>query len=72
MKTFKDWAGQEIIYSIVYEEINEDTDEKTYRCYIKPNGIDDEWFPIGSGRNKDAALEDAINEWNYFDTVGRG
>jgi hypothetical protein len=72
MKTFKDWAGQEIIYEFRYEPLHEDTDDKEYTCYIKANGPDDEWFPIGSGKTKDIALKYAIQQWNHFDTVGRG
>ena len=72
MKTFKDWAGQEIIYDFRYENLHEDTDEKEYTCYIKPNGPADESFPIGSGKTKEIALKHAIEQWNYFDTTGRG
>jgi len=72
MKTFKDWAGQEIIYDIRHELLHEDSNVKEYSCYIKPNGPDDEWFPIGSGKSKEIALENAIQQWNHFDTVGRG
>jgi len=68
MKTFKDWAGQEIIYDFRYEPLR----EYEYTCYIKPNGPDDEWFPIGSGKTKEIALKYAIEQWNHFDTVGRG
>jgi hypothetical protein len=72
MKTFKDWAGQEIIYEFRHETLHEDTDKKEFTCYIKANGLDDEWFPIASGKTKDIALKNAIAEWNHYDTVGRG
>lgn len=72
MKTFNDWSGQKIIYEFRYENLHEDTDEKEYTCYIKPNGPKDEWFPISSGKTKDIALNNAIKEWNYLDSVGRG
>ena len=71
MQTFKDWAGQEIIYDFRYETLHEDTDEKEFTCYIKANGIDDEWFPISSGKTKKLALQNAIQEWNNIDTMGR-
>ena len=72
MKTIKDWAGQEIIYDFRYETLHEDTDEKEYTCYLKPNGPNDEWWPAGSGKTKEIALKEAIKYWNWFDTDGRG
>ena len=72
MKTFIDWAGTKIIYEFRHETLHKDTDEKEFTCYIKTNGVDDEWFPIGGGKTKEIALKNAIQEWNYFDTVGRG
>ena len=72
IKTFKDWAGQTIIYDFRYETLHEDTDEKEYTCYIKPNGPEDEWFPIGSGKTKEIALKNAKEQWDHFDTIGRG
>lgn len=72
MKTFIDWAGTKIIYEFRHETLHEDTLEKEFTCYIKANGIDDEWFPIGGGKTKEIAFKNAIQEWNHFDTVGRG
>ena len=69
MKTFKDWAGQEIEYKFRFETLHEDTEVKEFTCYIKPEGS---WYPISSGKTQDKALADAISEWNFFDTEGRG
>ena len=68
MKTFKDWANQEIQYDFRYDTLHEDTDEKEWTCYLKLNG---DWMPLGSGSTKDKALADAIREWNYVDNEGR-
>ena len=65
MKTFKDWAGQEIIYEFVYETLHEDTDEKEFTCYIKP---DNDWLALGTGKTKEIALNNAIQEWNILDS----
>ncbi len=69
MKTFKDWANQEIEYDFRYETLHEDTDEKEWTCYLKLNGY---WMPMGSGSTKDKALAEAIREWNYVDNESRG
>ena len=69
MKTFKDWAEQEIAYEFRFEPLHEDTDVKEFTCYIKPEGS---WFPIASATTKQKALELAIAEWNYIDNEGRG
>jgi hypothetical protein len=72
MKVFKDWAGQEIIYDFKYEPVNEDSNENTFYCYIKPNNPDEDGLPMGNGKTKEIALKDAIENWNYYDTIGRG
>jgi hypothetical protein len=69
MMTFKDWAGQEIEYDFRYEPLHEDTNEKEFTCYIKPEG---EWHPMGSAKTKEKALAIAIAEWNFVDNEGRG
>jgi hypothetical protein len=69
MKTFKDWAGQEIEYEFRFEQLHEDTQTKEFTCYIKPEG---EWQPMGSAKSKEKALAIAIAEWNLIDNEGRG
>jgi hypothetical protein len=69
MQTFKDWAGQEIEYEFRFEPLHEDTNEKEFTCYIKPEGS---WFAAGGAKTKEKALEIAIDAWNYIDNEGRG
>ena len=68
MKTFKDWANQEIGYEFRYETVHEDTEEKEFTCYINPHK---QWIAMGSGKTKDIALANAIKEWNDYDQDGR-
>ena len=69
MKNFIDWGGQKIPYEFRYEPLHEDTLEKEFTCYIKPEG---EWQPMGSAKTKEKALAIAIAEWNHIDNEGRG
>ena len=69
MKTFIDWSGQKIPYEFRYETLHEDSNEKEFTCYIKPEG---EWQAMGGAKTKEKALAIAIAEWNHIDNEGRG
>jgi hypothetical protein len=60
VKTFKDWAGQEIPYRFVpSEEPNEIV------CEVNPHG--DAWHPMGRARTQEKALALAVSGWNVYD-----
>jgi hypothetical protein len=71
MKTFKDWANQEIYYTLKKEYLNEDSTDIGWRCYAK-DSLDQEWHPMGWDVTKEKAIANAVYEWNWSDTVGRG
>jgi hypothetical protein len=71
MKTFKDWANQDIFYIFKKEYLNEDSSEIGWRCYARES-LDQEWHSVGWATTKEKALTNAVYEWNWLDTVGRG
>jgi len=68
---FLDWAKQEIEYEIHQEFLNEDSIELVYVCYVREQE-DNEWERMSYGHTPEKAIKNAIDEWNYLDTVGRG
>ena len=71
MKTFIDWAGQPIFYKLKKEPLHEDSQQIVWRCYAGES-LDYDFHPMGSGDTRKDALKDAIDYWNWSDTVGRG
>jgi len=68
---FLDWAKQEIEYEIHQEFLHEDSNELVYVCYVRERE-DNEWERMSYGHTPEKAIKNAIDEWNYLDTVGRG
>jgi hypothetical protein len=81
MKTFKDWANTSVGYRFKLEKDVYQIGDKQWCCYLalgdgatNKDNIKESplWSCFGTGDTKAFALKSAIQDWNIFDTVGRG